>query len=97
MGIRRDRFPLPIAHDARVVARGVQKLHPRKSGGPAHGHQATHTGTDPVIQLVAQFIGLVELHGGDFVLVFAPGIGIGYIRFDDGGIGGERADNFECQ
>ena len=86
-----------MAHDARVVARGVQELHPGKAGGPAHGHQATHTGADPVVQLVAQFIGLVELHGGDFVLVFPPGVGVGHKRFDDGGVGGERADNFEGQ
>ena len=86
-----------MAHDARVIAGGVQELHPGKAGGPAHRHQATDAGADPVVQLVAQFIGLVELHGGDFVLVLPPGVGVGDKRFDDGGIGGERADNFERQ
>ena len=90
-------FPLPMAHDPRVEARGVQEFHPGKPGGPAHRHQATHAGANPVVQLVSQFIGLVELHGGDFVLVFLPGVGVGHERFHDRRVRGERADDFQRQ
>ena len=75
----------------------MQEFHPGKPGGAAHCHQAAHARANPVVQLVSQFIGLVELHGGNFVLVIPPRVGVGHERFHDRRVRGQPADDFKRQ
>ena len=88
---------MPVASHQCVFGIHRQQFHAREAGGAAHAFERAHAGTEPVIELAAQLIGLVELQGGNFAAMVAPGPAIGDEGFDESHAGGQAADNFERQ